>query len=254
MLSLILASGLLLGSMACTRTETDNKIEATASEVSNEGEDAYKNFKAYVDDVFSDTTMVEYTADRDWNREVTTRETAYNERVAEVDKYIRTYDQARQDEVREMKDRYKAYWDSRRNQYQAYSYRTEMRGKLLGIDGTDQALASVTPTGIRNTYENFVKQVENNKDNYTEQDWEIVDQTWQELDARKNMVQGQLSDKDKYEIGKAKTKYVAMKAASKAGNAAEEGGSAIKKGAKAVEKGAKKAGSEVKETYKDVKD
>ncbi|HSI89766.1 MAG TPA: DUF6565 domain-containing protein [Adhaeribacter sp.] len=275
-LSLLVASGMLLGSAACTRTESETAADATTSVVSTEAETAYTNYRTFVEEATADTMMVPYQVDRDWNREVESREVAYKERQNEIDKYARTYDESRKTEIEDLKTKYNNYWDARRNEYMGYSYRTEMRMQLLGLESSDPELASLTPTNIRLAYETFVKQVEENKEDYTNQDWEIVDMTWTSLDARKNMIQDQLSAKDKLEIGKAKTKYQAMKAASKTENTMEEGGSklksgvksagsavgsgaekagsAVKSGAKAVGKGAKKVGSETKETYKDVKD
>ncbi len=96
-----------------------------------------------------------------------------------------------------------------------------------------------------------------------------MEQAWNDLDDRKNVIQSELSDKDKWEIGKAKTKYLAMKNASKAGNSAGNVGSEVKEttknvagktvdvtkeGASKVGNAAEKTGSAIKSTYKKAED
>ncbi len=265
--ALLVTAGLVFGNTGCTKTERDNAETATenaGNEAKNESEEAYTNFRNYVDEADRDTAYV-YDNKRDWNKEITDRETAYNERVAAVDKHSSEYDEARRTEIEAMKTRYNTNWETRRATYTSYGKANTMRPQLLSIDENTTDLSSLTAANIRAAYENFVKQVEMNKKNYTNEDWKVVEMSWNELDARKNAIQNELSEKDKYEIGKAKSKYIAMKNASKTGNTAEKVGTNVKEGVKtgaektgeAAKEGgskvgdaAKKAGSKTKEIYK----
>ena len=265
-LSLLIATGLLFASAACSRTEKETTTTTTTTAA--EGDEAYNNFRNFVEEAERDTAYV-YDSKRDWNKEITDRETAYNERWANVEKYSNDYDETRKAEIEDLRNRYNTNWQTRRETYTSYGRAGTMRAELLTVEDNAADLSALTPANIRAAYENFVKVVENNKENYTNADWQIVEQSWNDLDDRKNAIQDQLSAKDKYEIGKAKTKYIAMKAASKTGNTAERVGSevkdattsgaqkvgdAAKEGGSKVGDAAKKVGSETKELYKKAED
>lgn len=260
--SFLIAAGLLFASSACSRTEKETTTTSTTTVA--ERDDAYNSYRSYVEDAERDTAYV-YDSKRDWNKEITDRETAYNERWANVEKYSADYDEARKAELEDLRTRYNTNWQARRDTYTSYGKAGTMRAELLTVEENAADLSTLTPANIRAAYENFVKVVENNKKNYSNADWQIVEQSWNDLDDRKNAIQSELSAKDKYEIGKAKTKYIAMKAASKTGNTAEKVGSevkdattsgaekvgdAAKEGGSKVGNAAKKVGSETKELYK----
>ena len=254
-LSLLIASGLLFSTAACSRTEkeTTDSTTTTTTTTSTDGDEAYSSYRTYVEEAERDTAYV-YDSKRDWNKEITDREAAYNERLANVDKYSNDYDEGRKAELEELKTRYNTNWESRREMYTSYGKAGTMRQELLMLDDNATDLSTLTAANIRAAYENFVKTVENNKKNYTNADWQIVEQSWNDLDNRKNAIQSELSDKDKYEIGKAKSKYIAMKTASKTANTAQNVGSdvkdATKSGAEKTEDAAKTAGEKTESTAK----
>jgi hypothetical protein len=270
-LSVILAATLFAGTTGCSKTEkttTESTAEHVVSNIPDEGEVAYSNFRTFMEEAEADS-MMPFDARRDWNKEIADREAAYNERVSAVDQYSSGYDEERKAEIQQMKTQYDSSWTHMKSTYASYGKARTMRPELLSIGETATDLSSINPTNIRTTYENFIKQVETNKASYTNDDWKVVGMAWNELDNRKNEIQSQLSAKDKYEIGKAKTKYMSMKSASKTGNTAEKAGSevkdatktgaektgnAVKKGGQKVESGAKKAGSETKDLYKKAED
>ena len=271
--SILIASGLLFSTAACSRTEkeTTDSTTSTTTTTTADGDEAYSSYRTYVEEAERDTAYV-YDNKRDWNKEISDREAAYNERLANVDKYATDYDAARKAELEDLKTRYNTNWETRRETYTSYGRAGTMRQELLSVEESATDLSTLTAANIRAAYENFIKTVENNKKNYTNADWQIVEQSWNDLDDRKNAIQTELSAKDKYEIGKAKSKYIAMKAASKTGNAAENVGSgaksvgsdvkdattsgaekvgdAAKEGGSKVGNAAKKVGSETKDLYK----
>lgn len=253
--TLLLASGILFTAGACSRTETDSEstTETTTTNPAMESDAAYTSYRNYVEEAERDTVYT-YAPDRDWNKEIADREAAYNQQLTEVDKYATNYDEARKAELEDLKTRYNTNWQTRRETYASYGRASTMRPELLSIEENATDLSSLTAANIRAAYENFVRVVENNKKNYTNADWQIVEQSWNELDTRKNAIQTELSGKDKLEIGKAKTKYIAMKSASKTGNTAENVGSdvkdATKSGAEKVGDAAKTAGNKTESTAK----
>ncbi|MGV3540480.1 MAG: DUF6565 domain-containing protein, partial [Rufibacter sp.] len=111
-------------------------------------------------------------------------------------------------------------------------------------------ISSYTAADIRNAYEQFVSHVKSNKSKFSNDDWKTVETYWNQLDDRKNAIQSELSDKDKWEIAKAKTQYITMKNASKLGNTASNVGSEVKETGKNLSNS--KVGENVKETGKDI--
>jgi len=159
-------------------------------------------------------------------------------------------------------------------------YDTVSGTSVNGGEAADFSTTEITTTSasdIRTKYENFVSQVQANKDTYTKEQWQSAENYFKALDDRKDAINSELTDDDKDEIIKAKAKYTAIKAgrlgidaseagneaidatktgAQKVGNAAEKVGSevkyATKTGAKKVGNTAEKIGSEVKSTVKKV--
>jgi hypothetical protein len=251
--ALLVTAGIIFGNTSCSKTEqknTETAVENSGTEAKQGSEEAYTNFKNWVNDADRDTAYV-FDNKKDWNKEISDRETAYNERVTAVDKYSTEYDEARRAEIEEMKTRYNTNWETRKQTYTNYSKGVTWRPEYLTIPAGATDLSSLNATNIRAAYENFVKKVEANKKSYTNDDWKIVDMYWEELDTRKNAIQNELSSKDKMEVAKAKTKYQAMKAASKTGNTAEKVGTDVKDATKA---GAEKVGNTAKKVGTDVKE
>lgn len=269
--ALLVTAGLIFGNTGCTKSEkenTENAVENAGAEAKQESEEAYTNFKNWVDEADRDTVYV-FDNKKDWNKEITNRENTYNERVAAVDKYSTDYDEARRAEIDTLKSRYNTNWETRKQTYTNYSKAVTWRPDYLMVPAGAIDLSSLNAKTITTAYENFVAKVEAKKSQYTNDDWKIIDMYWEELDARKNAIQNELSSKDKMEIAKAKSKYQAMKTASKTGNTAEKVGTDVKEGVKtgadktgeAAKEGsskagdaAKKAGGAIKDTYKKAED
>ncbi|MGV3504286.1 MAG: hypothetical protein ACO1O1_11290 [Adhaeribacter sp.] len=260
----MMAAGFAATLVSCSSTET--------KQAHTDSETAYNDFRNYV-------TSVENTASTDstdWQAASTRSREEYDAKVAAMDQYSQDYDEARRQEIEDLKGRYNTYWDNQLAQYNAQA--TSVNGGIAA-DYPIATVATTTAASIRQAYEGLITKIQANKDSYTHADWKAINDYYIALDDRKNAVQSELSDKDKYEIGKAKAKYVALrtaarfdpdvsKAASDVGNAAEKAGQKIdntaenvgsevkegvKTGASKVGNAAEKAGSAVKSTAKDLR-
>lgn len=253
MLTYLLAAGLAVTQISCSSSDT--------REARQDGETAYTDFRDYVTNVESSTT----SDTADWQTASTRSRKEYDAKVAAMDQYNNEYDEARRQEIDALKGRYNTYWD---NQLAQYNARGTSRQGGMAAEFQVSEVATTTPANIRQAYENLVAKVQANKDSYTKEDWKAINDYYIALDDRKNAVQSQLSDKDKYEIGKAKAKYVSLrtaarfdpdvsKAASDVEGTAEDVGSDVKegtkKGTKKVGEAAEKVGSETKEGARKVR-
>lgn len=245
-LTFLLAAGLAVTQISCSSSET--------SQAHQDSETAYNDFRNYVSTVENSTT-----ADTtDWQAASTRSREEYDAKVAAMDQYAEEYDDSQRQEIEALKGRYNTYWDNQLAQYNAKA--TTRQGGMVAAYRIED-LETTSPASIRQAYETLIADIQANKDSYTKDDWKAVNDYYIALDDRKNAVQSELSDKDKYEIGKAKAKYVAMrtaarfdpdvsKAASDVGNTTEKVGSNLKEGAKT---GTQKVGNAAGEVGSDVK-
>jgi hypothetical protein len=249
----LLAAGLAVTQISCNSSDTN--------QAKQDSEAAYNDFSNYVSSVENSTASDTV----DWQSASSRSRAEYDAKVAALDQYNDDYDEARRQEIEALKGRYTTYWDKQLAQYNA---RANSLNGGVAADYRIEGLETTAPANIRIAYENLIANIQANKDSYTHNDWKAINDYYHALDSRKNAVQSELSDKDKYEIGKAKAKYITLrtaarfdpdvsKAASDVGKAAENTGSDIKEGVKTgaskVGNAAEKVGSEIKSGAKDLR-
>ncbi|ALJ00296.1 DUF6565 domain-containing protein [Rufibacter tibetensis] len=217
-------------------------------------EQAYNDYKKYVTDYEANVARGWDSTQTDWDQRMTTDSAEYNKRRMSVMEFESTLDEDRKAEYAELQSRYSTAWSTREGQYNTWKQNNQSSGMMAsGIDMStydEKKIPSYTATDIRKAYEDFVAHVEMHKSGFSNKDWNTVEKYWNQLDDRKNAIQSQLTDKDKWEIAKAKTKYIAMKNANKAGNTASKVGSDVKEVGKDVSNS--KVGETTKEVGKDV--
>lgn len=106
-----------------------------------------------------------------------------------------------------------------------------LRNSLFGEGkmGNDMQFAWVNKDNIHETYQNFIHTVENNKDNYSREDWDEIKVLYEALDNRKNVVEKEgLSTADNLKIAGLKVKFAPMLAVNRAGEKAKENADAKK--------------------------
>jgi hypothetical protein len=235
----LLAIGLAGTQISCSSTENKQAY--------NDRETAYNDFRNYVTSV-ENSTIADSV---DLQTASTQSRQEYDAKVATLDQYSSKYDEARRQEIEDLKGRYNTYWDKQIAQYNAQG--TSRHGGLA-VDFSTEELAAMPAASIRQAYEALIANIQAHKDSYTHQDWKSINDYYLTLDERKNAVQSELSDKDKYEIGKAKAKYVAMRTAARfdpdVSEAASDVGDAAEKAGRKIDNTAGKVGSEIKEGAK----
>jgi hypothetical protein len=98
-----------------------------------------------------------------------------------------------------------------------------------GKMGNDMQFSWVNRDNIHETYQNFIHTVENNKDNYSREDWDEIKVLYEALDNRKNVVENEgLSTADNFKIAGLKVKFAPMLAINRAGDKAKENSDAKK--------------------------
>ncbi|WP_192821183.1 DUF6565 domain-containing protein [Rufibacter sp. LB8] len=239
------ALGLAFTQVSCSKTESTE----TSTTTTTTREQAYNDYKDYVASLESDVERGWDTTTTDGEARMNQYRTDYETRSAAVARYENELDETQKQEYAQLQSRYNTAWATREEQYNTWMANNQSGGNAMSkvdMSSLDNSkIPSYTATDIRTAYEAFVAHVDANKSNFSNDDWKTVETYWNQLDDRKNAVQSQLSDKDKWEIAKAKTKYIAMKNASKLGNSAENVGSGAKEVGKDVGSGAKEVGKDI---------
>ena len=110
----------------------------------------------------------------------------------------------------EMKESYQAKFKE-----QKMAMEVKLVKNLYDVMLTDDSnfdLMLVTEDNITPIYKSFVDELDNNKDDYTKEEWDEVNVLWDALNERKDKLEDQLPAAEKLEIAKLQARYVAFKA------------------------------------------
>ena len=128
-------------------------------------------------------------------------------------------------------DEFKTTVVAEKSKMDATAGTSKIRMSLLGNSavGNDMQFAWVTKDNILSVYENFVKTVQKNKDNYSREDWDEIKLLYEALDNRKNTVEKEgLSSEDNRKIAGLKLKFGPMYTVNRMGTKSEENSKAKK--------------------------
>ncbi len=215
-MQLIIGAAILAGGFtACSNSNKEAKQDAAV-------------LAQYVDSV--DQIAPVYTA-ANW----TEIDNGYQSRVANAEKNMSVMsadDKARAEASKVKYEALKAKYEMAIKQKQETDkvaaatpdYRQVLRGKLFGEGkiGSDMKLGFVTADNIRGTYERFVNTVDDNRNEYTREDWDEIKVLYEALDSRKNEVEKDLATKDNLNIARLKVKFAAIKSVKRPVAKAEE--------------------------------
>ena len=101
----------------------------------------------------------------------------------------------------------------------------QLRNALFGEGkiGDDMNFSWVNAANIHGVYQLFIHTAENNKDNYTREDWDEIKLMYEALDSRKNTVEKEgLSSNDNRKIAGLKFKFALMLKVNRMGAKTEE--------------------------------
>ncbi|SNC65672.1 hypothetical protein SAMN06265337_1350 [Hymenobacter gelipurpurascens] len=285
-----LSAILLAGSLAFTQTSCS---PADKKEVSAESDEAYNDFKTFVANTETKSENVANEVEADYESETNQLKSDFDAKVAAVDKYADQYDDARRQEIEQLRTRYTTAYDKRemawKNRPNAVSTTTTTSTANLKPGKYYKPMApaaQITAANARATYESFVNNIKQNEDKYDIEDWRYINSEWRALDEAYDKVKKDIPARDLAEIQKEKLKYAAFKSfdksearvaqgadavsgeaqdvkaetadeRSKVGQAASNTAQDVKETGKDVGQGAakvgKKVGSAVKGAYKEVK-
>jgi predicted small secreted protein len=230
-----LAATLLLGSATFTSCN-----QAQKQEMSAESEQAYNDFKTFVADTEAKTEAVASEAEADYDRETAQLKSDFDAKVAAVDRYADQYDDARRQEIEQLRTRYTTAYDKRE---MTWRNRPGATAAMNGSTGTmkmgkyykpSSPAARLTAANARQTYEAFVNDIKQNEDRYDIDDWRNINAEWRALDEAYDKVKKDIPAGDLAEIQKEKLKYAAFKSYDKAEARAAQGADATERGAEKV--------------------
>lgn len=181
-----------------------------------------ENFTSYVDSVDKLTPV--YT-----NAYWTDLENGYQARLSKAESAMAELEAADKEKL----DASKAKYEALRAAYAANikqaettttDFRQVLRNKLFGegVVGNDMSFGFATADNLLGIYRNFVNTVDENKNNYSREDWDEIKVLYEALDTRKNTVEKDLPKGDNNKIAGLKMKFSAIKATHRGGTKGAE--------------------------------
>lgn len=220
-IKLVMASVLVVtGFIACKNSPTIAQQDAM-------------NLNRYVDSIESLTPV--YTASY-WSD----LDNGYQLRVTKADNTMATLeasDKAKLDESKVQYAALKTTYEIKIKEAEttavitAPDYRQALRNNLFGegMIGSDMSFGFATANNLLSIYRKFVNTVDENKNNYSREDWDEIKVLYEALDTRKNTVEKELPDGDNTKIAGLKIKFSAIKATHRGGTKGEENKAAKEK-------------------------
>ncbi|MBO3269263.1 DUF6565 domain-containing protein [Hymenobacter defluvii] len=248
-----LAASLLLGGLTFTQVScTENQQK----EVSQESDQAYNDFKSFVDETEMKAQNVANETEADYERETAQLKADYDTKVAVVDRYADSYDDQRKQELDQLRSRYTTASDARTTAWTSRPAVSADGSATVATDGTSvkmgkyykpmtSEIAVMTPQNAQAKYNAFVNMVDSNKSSYDIDDWNNINADWRAMDARYDQIKDQISATDKRQIAEEKGKYAAFKSVDKTKIRAEQGANAVANTAEDVAHGAKETGKDI---------
>lgn len=188
-----------------------------------EEKQAADNFTAYVDSVDKLTPV--YT-DAYWAN----INDGYQERITKAENAMAELEEADKTRLEESKAKYEALRVAYVNNIKEATakatpdFRQVLRNKLFGegVVGNDMTFGFANENNLLSIYRNFVNTVDENKNNYSREDWDEIKVLYEALDTRKNTVEKDLPKGDNNKIAGLKIKFSAIKATHRGGTKNEE--------------------------------
>jgi hypothetical protein len=169
----------------------------------NENLKSFTDYKEYVNSRFD---SADYYFDKSWN---------------ELEKeYIRLKAEANIDSSKWSEKTKREYevilsdWVRFKNMYDFHRRELEREMLMMGLlpKNIHPDFSNVKPEELRPVYDHFVNYVDVNKDTFSREQWNQIDNLWDKLNAKKDLLNDQLSLNDKARIATEKITYTGIKA------------------------------------------
>lgn len=184
---------------------------------------AHKTVETYVVYVDSVGNVSEADAKTNWEK----IDANYQIRMSEAEAALANLKETakEQERIDASKAKYEALKAKIEVVNQVPNSKQQLRNALFGEGkiGDDMDFSWVNAANIHEVYQSFIHTAENNKDNYTREDWDEIKLMYEALDSRKNTVENEgLSKEDNRKIAALKFKFGPMLKVNRMGAKSEE--------------------------------
>lgn len=140
----------------------------------------------------------------------------FRQRTAELDKNVDSLSAESKAEYNRLKQRYER-WESRQERRQNTPLDADELVKwqeqlLREFDDID----SISPQNVREAYLTFMGVVRAKRQNWTQSDWDYVDNIYGKLNQRRRQIEGQMSNSDKLKVRALQAEYLSIEGAADA--------------------------------------
>jgi hypothetical protein len=150
------------------------------------------------------------------NREMPQIKEDFRRRTAEIEQNLDSLSADSKAEYARLKQRYER-WENRQERRQntpldAAELQVWQQQLLREFDNID----AITPQNIREAYLTFMGVVRAKRQNWTQNDWDYVDNVYGRLNQRRRQIEGQMANSDKLKIRALQAEYLSIEGAADA--------------------------------------
>lgn len=195
---------LLICSTLLYACKTDDKS-------SEEHEQAYQDYKAFVAEVERDTIVTESDLGEAWKSRTDSLQQLSERHRKGITSHLEGYDAERREEVNAFDERLQVAFEERQRNYDEVSYRYKLRREMLNMDVSEDDMSNIKADNIAATYEHFVSTLNNKLPDFNARDWELVEGWWNALDNRRQELSNEISPSDQERIARQRETYLQVR-------------------------------------------
>lgn len=202
-LKLFLLISILLATFSCSDNEQNQTI--------TDKENAYQEYKDFVIATEQKANSNAPSDLQERNGEISQLNRTYITYESAIMGYYDNYGPERKDEIQELRNRYDIAVKKYQDKFGDVSRRYQLRQELLGLKVETDDMSTITAGNLAATYKHFVNTLDQNKEQYSSRDWEMVEGWWNALKNRKEELKQDLTSADKSPIAEAEQRYLQIR-------------------------------------------
>lgn len=202
-LKLFLLTTIFISTLSCSENEQNQTTTVK--------ENTYQEYKDFVISTEQKANSNDQSSLQEWDGEVSQLNKTYLAYEGNVMGHYDEYGPERREEIQELQNRYDVAIQKLKERYEDVSRRYQLRRDMLGIDVESDDLSEITTGNLAATYQHFVHTLDQNKEQYSSRDWEIIEGWWNALKNRAEGLVQNLTPADKSTIAEAEQRYLQIR-------------------------------------------
>jgi hypothetical protein len=134
----------------------------------------------------------------------------FRQRTAELDKNVDSLSAESREEYNQLKERYRTWEEREQRRQQTPLDKAKLAQWQEQLLREYKDVKKITPQNVREAYLTFMGVVRAKRRNWTQSDWDYVDNVYGQLNQRRSEIEGQIASGDNLKIRTLQTEYLAL--------------------------------------------